>query len=354
MMIRSPAHVLFLLTGIGLGNTATAQAAACLQDITVSEVGHVILDHGEHQERLVVLGITVADILFDGTEALSSAAHVAGLGQAGEYQLLSIAAYPPAFAAGLRESICGEDLLDVIDAYRLIGTDGDPMSGATGALSPSQQALSGLWRQTREAGLDADRIAAERAALAVIADFQARLPDRNGAFILNLRPEPPDLRDVAQMEARIAEITTDPTLTPQEMSDRLGEVFSGNAPASADPLAWLPCPCPMEVLEAHVLGPGGPPYTGESRSWEPRDAARVEFPAELSAIARNEDGSYRIEGRFEGGVIPMSPLPGAASGLAALTGVPDMVRGTEAQPLRGEFRIDRVLSGSLTDLPKVF
>ncbi|MCC5972965.1 MAG: hypothetical protein JJT81_02825 [Rubellimicrobium sp.] len=345
------------LLALALASGASAQGALCLQEIAVTELGEVILNLGigSKQERLVVLGIEVADILFDGAERLASAVHVTGRNPiGGDYQVLSIAAYPEGFAAQLQAQICGEDLLDVIDAYRLIGEEGDPMSGATGAFSPAQNAASGLWRRERAQALSSERIAAEEDALAVIAAFQARLPDRQGALVLNLRPAAPDPMDFAAMEARIEAIVTDTTLDQAEMQRRLAETMTGSYAPSSDPMDWPPCPCPMEVLEAHVLGPGGPPFQAESLSWGPADEALGGFGAALTAIAQNADGSYRIEGRFGGGVVAMAPAPGEPSALAAVLGMPDMVKAREAQPIWGEFRIDMVLPGSLSDLPKVF
>ena len=347
-----------LMTVLGLAmNTtgdASAQALACLQPLIVSPVGSVTVDEGGTASTLEVLAIEVEGLLFDGAERLSTAVHVTWSANGRTAQLMSLSAYPPGWGERLEREVCGEDLLDAMDALRRIGGGGDPMSGATGVLSPSQNAVLPVWRRDREAGLTETEKSALAADFELLAAFEARLPDRAGGLVLNLRPQGAAVSvDPIAIQERINAILDDSSIDPATMQARLAEAAAGPAPLPDDPTQWPPCPCTMDVLEIHRFGSGGAPYAAQSLTWEARDARERPFQAALTTIGQNTEGTLRLEGWFDGSATTMRPA-GETSGLGQETDLRDVVRGSEPVPLSGVFVVDLVLPGSLSLLPKLF
>lgn len=322
-----------------------ARAEACLEQVKVLSAGDMILDGPGGETRLEFLRFQVADFLFDGVETLSSAAYVTGKADGGRpYHVWSLTAYPASFATELPLTICGEDLLEAMDAYRLLGRGDDPMAGATAALSPNQNAIGALLRRDRDRALSPEQRAEEEAARAIIAGFEARLPDRAGSVAVNFRYE---TQPIGQILLR-----TD--IDDAQKARLVAAAASFDAAGvGADP-GLLECPCAMAVMEAHVFGQGGIPFFADSLSWGMADARRTSFALTLETVARNADGSWSIAGEMEGGLFPTRPDPSGPSPLSQATGIPDTIKEKEAFPVRARFRAEHVLPGSLSSLPKVF
>ncbi|WP_322890468.1 MULTISPECIES: hypothetical protein [unclassified Yoonia] len=336
---------------------AIAQSAACLTPVEVVETGEMWITLDDRTDRLVFIAVTVDDLLFDGAESISSAAVLSGENAAGgPYQIWSITAYPEGWVTELRQQLCGEDILDAIDAQRVLSVDGDPLAGAMVSLSPSQSVIQGYLQFGRAGKTDPDRLAAETAARAQLAAFESRLPPRDGVFLVNFRLPAPNLRDARAIEAQMAAIVSDPSLDPAEMNRRLEALMLGRSPGPTDPGA-ITCPCPMEIMEAHLFGADGPPFLAESRSWDTSDMASAPFGLTVTEIASQPDGAYRVTGQFSGAVFGMAPKAAqesAGSTFLDSLGLPDMDKSPDAIAISGGFTIDRVLSGDMTRLPKLF
>ena len=345
--VRAPAGLCGLLAVaiLVVAHPDEARAHACLEELQVLPAGELILNGPAGEERLAFLRFQVADFLFDGVETLSSAAYVTGKAEGGRpYHVWSLTAYPNSFATDLPLTICGEDLLEAMDAYRLLGRSDDPMAGATAALSPNQHAIGALLRRDRDKSLSPEQRAEEEAARAAIANFEARLPDRAGAVTVNFRYE---AQPIGQIMVR-----TD--IDDAQKARLMAMAASFDAAAlSADP-GRLECPCAMWAMEAHVFGQGGIPFFAESLSWGMADARKTPFSLTLETVARNADGSWSIAGEMEGGLFPTRPAPSGPSPLSQATGIPDTIKGKEHVPVSAWFRAEHVLPGALSSLPKVF
>lgn len=336
---------LLVVAALAAAYPGDARAQACLEPLQVLPAGQLTLDGPGGKQILAFLRFRVADFLVDGFETLSSAAYVTGRSEGGRpYHVWSLTAYPESFATDLPLTICGEDLLEAMDAYRRLGNNDDPMAGATAALSPNQHAIGALLRRDRDKSLSPEELSEEEAARATIAAFEAHLPERTGAVLVNFRFEPQPIGLLMQR-----------TDIDDAMKARLmAEAASFDAAAvSADP-KLLECPCAMSVMEAHVFGQGGIPFFGESLSWGTADARRTSFALTLTTVAPNADGSWNIEGEMEGGLFATRPDPSGPTPLSLATGIPDTIKEKEPLPVRARFRAEHVLPGNLSSLPKVF
>lgn len=325
-------------------NISWSQGGFCLQDLELRKVGEVSLSLPWGETELEVIGFKVSDFLFDDAEVLSSAAYVLGSADNQQYHLWSVSAYPQGFIEQLGLSVCGEDVLDALDAYRYLSRDNDPFAGATAALSPSQAAIQAFLRKGREDTLSSDDLAKEQAALATIKAFEDRLPNRQGAWVINFRA---DMFNPMAIMMRF-------DLSEEEKLKLLEFSQSPQASAALENPALLPCPCEMSVLEAHLFQGSSPPYAGESLSWGSADARKAGFSLSLERVLQNPDGSYAVEARFAGSLFAMRPDPAGPSQLALMSGIPDMLKDAEAIVVTGTLRLDYVLPARLSGLPKVF
>ena len=340
-MFLKTACLLSISATLFLPQVALAQSGGCLSPLVVETSGSLTLTEGDETRVLDILSTRIEDPLFDAAETLSTAVFVQGetpLG--GPFNLWSISAYPQGFADRLASGTCGEDLLDALDAWRAVGDLDNPLALATAVLSPSQAAAGPFFRRD----LQTDQAAAAEEALATAARFEASLPDRAGAMVLNFRTDLPDPRA----------LITDPTISPVDLMQLLEDLESPDALLRLSDPMRLSCPCDMEVVEAHVFGDSGPPFAGPSESWQMIQARKAPFTVTLTTVSENADGTYAVAGTFTGALFDMTPVEGEERGLSALTGIPDVETGETPTPITGSFTLDRVLPASLSRLPKVF
>lgn len=324
---------------------AAAEQGLCLQELTVEPVGELTLSLPTGVETLTFISLKIDGFVLEETEALSSAAYIQQKTDVNsDFHLWSLTAYTDRFIEQLKLSICGEDLLDALDAYQFIAKEGNPMAGASAALSPGQNAVKALFRKDREKSWsEIERVVAD-VAWQTIETFEASLPDRAGSFIINFR----GIRKTLDSIMDRTDIELDEKL-------RLFNAFlsGGDTPSLKNP-ALLACPCQMQVLEAHVFGEGGLPFFAKSLSWQSADIRKVPFNATLADIQRNADGSYKISGDFNGFVYAMQPDPKGDDAFSKMTGIPSTVKDKEPISINGKFAIDQVMHGDLSKLAKLF
>jgi hypothetical protein len=318
--------------------------AACLTALQVVETGSLTLTHGAREERLVFIAVTVDDLLFGDGASLSSAAML----RTGETDIWSLTAYPESWVAQLRQDMCGEDILEAIDAQRLLVAGGDPFTYAMTGLSPAQAAMQGYLLYGRAAEIARDQASAEDQARARLAAFEAALPDRQGTFLVNFRLARADMTDAAAIEAGMAAIMSDPDLDPAGMAAAMERLMLGQ------PQDLGSCPCAMDVTEAHLFGAGGAPFAGASESWQSPDAGKAGFALQVTQVRADPGQPMQITGQFTGALFAMAPAAESGTDLLGQLGLLDMEKADVPTPVTGRFQVDHVLMGDLMRLPKLF